>query len=1491
MRADKKSPLKAEKKTMARSHKRGVVGYSKKTALLEDAITQMNAGKYGRSSAALKELLALDPLNMEARRLFATLHLRLGSLIPARQAFESLINEAFERQDYWLAESLLREYLAAGPRCVPFLEKLGAVHQEKGDVLEAVAEYGKAIDILIEDPDTDNPQHASQLYAKIRDLAPASPVAFRLASFFDAQTGELIARPSVVHTEVAAPTSPVPNLEVEDFAGAVAIPEPLGGVMPWEQGIEDFPKVSFVSTAQHSPLPAEPPAASASEVTGIKVDESPTVPPPSVSPSALDQGGTLLDPGVEPIIGSTDLLQVDEPAQTSPAENITTPIPDILHEDSSSSRQSLDVPFSAAAVSFEDASATISEPETVQTITNDPILTQPPAIQESESPSSQFQGTAAAESISAPMPWEHVQESTISIPDHVPDVPPVPAARTEELSTATILVPEPPVVGQDDSHETASLPPSITEVSKNLSDAEEPRVEPPSSLPDAAPASSLPEVSKGGGFSWESVFNSAWKFGDKLSASTLAPVAPQAATAHIEESPTPPASSFEAPAVKTEFVEVARPSRGQSEPESVAPTLSVPAPMPWDHVQETVITIPPAPVDEIVAEIPAQDTIPSPNPVEPVLAALQEPALEQDKSEGVVSPTSAAPQLNSFSIMQPPPAPPSSEPEFRLVGIDPSPSVEVPRSNSMEAQPQPSASAEVSEPPQQIEIEIPTFRMADSRPAIEETSVAVQPIPPPALLKEEAVEPPQQSHEPASFIIAASVPEFTESAPRFRGKTIQPVSIAPPAPVSVSGIEAAQTPSHGDESAPHLKVEVGKLTSLSQPFVEEQLSHGVKTNASVGSLVVARSVEMPVAPEPPMESAQVPPLPTGDPSHWKTGEVAVQPHRPTSKKRKRAGGPTPEPVPTSPPVVERPRVEPAALHQEEAAVAPEEARRAEPVHEKEEWIRTGESIRFVEPQSPGVEKPASQASVQAEGRVAVPASTAAAAVDVLFNSSGRFTKTGTRECVAEPKPRPRFRTKLSRSRIAISVFISSCFSTTRAIVASFLALIVLSAALLALGIGAVGLTWIIMEEPPSPAFQSLTTLPQRTLSDSRKNGYLLLLGFDAPTGQDPMQAGYERKPDRSDADVAAACVDGLKGGPRTGQTNASANVANGWFHGSDPVGQFRSHQDTVRGWTSQGESVLGRYKQWLKLSFEDWGYGQSLSPSCASIMFAHQLYLADGFVQGTDMGVDRLETDMEAWRIALGQAKTLSVKTMALQAINDDIAVAASLLVRPDFDSKILGRVTKMLRPMDQVELSIRWPMQSELVSATKTFEAQLKAERGEDLPLYAAVASALPLPKQRRFNDYAKYYEASYKAAGEGRYGSMPKWSHYIHFPANTVVDYLSNPIENVVGLEPLAPWDLYNGLVVDTDAHLRLASLQAWLRRAPQDADLLARIAKAGQNFYDPYTGLPMLVNLKKGVMYSVGHDGKDQDADPQADVVVTIPVNQAPAVSARPSISKPK
>ena len=95
----------------------------------------------------------------------------------------------------------------------------------------------------------------------------------------------------------------------------------------------------------------------------------------------------------------------------------------------------------------------------------------------------------------------------------------------------------------------------------------------------------------------------------------------------------------------------------------------------------------------------------------------------------------------------------------------------------------------------------------------------------------------------------------------------------------------------------------------------------------------------------------------------------------------------------------------------------------------------------------------------------------------------------------------------------------------------------------------------------------------------------------------------------------------------------------------------------------------------------------------------------------------------------------------------------------------------------------------------------------------------------------------------------------------------------------------------MVETDARLRLASLQAWIRRGTQEGNVLTRLAKAGQAHYDPFTGLPMLVNQQKGVMYSVGQDGKDQDGDPQRDVVATIPTTQSVVLESSRSVTRPR
>ena len=286
----------------------------------------MNAGKYGRASSALKDLLALDPLNAEARRLFATLHLRLGSLMSARTAFESLAREAMERQDYWLAESLLREYLTAGPRCVPFLEMLGHVYEEKGDVMAAVAEYGKAVEVLLEDPDTDHPNRAGELFGRIRSIAPGSPVAFRFAAMFDTVTGQVlqtIPQPAAAKPENEHP-QPAPDAELlADHAAA--------GAMPWEQ-VESPPMETVPAPDPQIPstegsiegMASGAPPAVAESVTEALGQE--TAPAPTITQAGDSSTALELQQHSEPLSSSVETTT--EPIQATAQNEAPTVVED-----------------------------------------------------------------------------------------------------------------------------------------------------------------------------------------------------------------------------------------------------------------------------------------------------------------------------------------------------------------------------------------------------------------------------------------------------------------------------------------------------------------------------------------------------------------------------------------------------------------------------------------------------------------------------------------------------------------------------------------------------------------------------------------------------------------------------------------------------------------------------------------------------------------------------------------------------------------------------------------------------------------------------------------------------------------------------------------------------------------------------------------------------------------------------------------------------------
>ncbi len=1207
MRTDKRAIQRSDKKAPPRVNKRGVVGYSKKSALLEEAITHMNSGKYGRSSALLKELLALDPHNTEARRLFATLHLRLGNLVTARQAFESLANEAIGRQDYWLAESLLREYLAAGPRCVPFLEQLAHVYQEKGDEMAAVGELGKAIEILRDDPDADNPQKPAQLYSKIRELAPASSVAFQLASLFDVQTGELLVRPSVPSSPASEESA---GLREESSAGGQSPPE----VMPWE-------------------------------VT----DES-ELPP--------------LDPMPSPISASVDLLasSVSETPLNSEAPSPTA-------EDESS----LSVLATAGVVPEE-------------------LLPDQPAL---TTAAIEWQSTVAS-SLSSPMPWEEMADSSVQI---IESETPPPSDPLTSLET---------VFGSMRTDEQVDLVPAVPETERALmTEMVEPAAAPPS--PEPADLSS---------------------------------------------------------------------------------------PMPWEQISDAAMQVPTSEPALQSVEPAAQSTMAVPEAL-----SSSSPASEDCALTPSAAPAEVAAELSNATLPPEPPGPQTEEP---------------PLSTSFSWN-----------------------SVFDKAWKLTAGSIELNPT----IATDERAEERNQAEPPEEEALSSAVKASTA---------------------------VERLPSGEDVVLPLAQ---GKVEERSRVVEEEVLRHAPS--------------------EPPSEPAAAP-VPAENSSHWSTGEVAVQVHRPSKKKKRWEKAHEAESDDSLPPQATEPLVDRISEEMKEwRSTSTEPAPVVEdpipaPADLRPDWMQATDAITF--------DKPAAPIAAWSDGQtgelphVEAAYSVAASAVDVLFSPSGVLEDARRHDQSSWSKPRPRLIARVHRIRIAVLLLIGSCFSTTWSL--AFLALMTAVATFLvvAAGAGALGLTWMVMEEPPSPTYQSLTIAPPRIISDPKKNGYLFLLGFDAPAGGDPVQTGYERKAEERDRVAARVCMGGEDAKENRGSTGASEQVTRVWVRRGDVLSQIKGQGGAIRSMAARESTALGRYQQWLGMPFDDWGFGQLLTPNCAHVLMAHRLFLLEGFNQDLATGVDRLETDVQSWRSALGQSKTLTMKMLAVTAVQDDAAVVSGLLSRVDLDAAALARLSKMVRPLDQVELSVRWPMQSQFVWATKAVPSELKEDQSQDRPWHVSVAASMRLPVQRRANAYAEYYDAANKAVAGGRYTNLPKLSSFVRTPAAGLMDYLANPVEHIVGIAPLSSWDPYVLRMTEADAQLRLAGLQAWIRRGPVEGDVLTRLAKAGQAYYDPFTGLPMLVNQRKGIIYSVGRDGKDQEGDPALDVVVAIPtVSSEPKLSAGFSASQ--
>ncbi|MEK6803431.1 MAG: hypothetical protein AABZ34_12305 [Nitrospirota bacterium] len=1613
MRSDKKSPLKSDKKVPPKVQKKGSIGFNKKSALLEDAITQMNAGKYGRASAVLKDLLALDPLNAEGRRLFATLHLRLGSLMSARTAFESLAREAMERQDYWLAESLLREYLTAGPRYVPFLEMLGRVYEDKGDVMAAVAEYGKAVEVLLEDPDTDNPNRASDLFARIRSLAPGSPVAFRFAAMFDTVTGQVLQ---------VTPQPPVVD-SINETTQAPALPETPPGtdsavVMPWEQvetASSDVPRQQEiqVSTVEQSPeviastttsstleavteglLQAKPEELLAVTLPVHSPQESEVQPQSEFSVSAVTSA-------VEPVPAAGEseppVLDVD-PASIDPAEIVSAPVaevslpaidalantgPDLLATPSpSSAPMSWDQveevagiippqPEGPAATPADIASPPSGEVDLTLSVAESPAPSIEVLTQSSGHP------IATAPASPAPMPWDQIEEVAVVIPsppsspesaiadaeslpptqrevstpplaevspfEHEPPAAAAPMPSVEMDLQSPASEPIPPtieVLTQASSHPIAQAPTSpapmpwdqIEEATSPLASHAEAALEPGTVEVEQAIESPVTDQAVEAGQATESVPSSP---PSELTSSGLSWEEILAAVAAMQESPAPAqtlSDSEQKPASDAAVQEqtagalTAPPAPAEEESplfEATVPDISadqagaatsLSAPMPWEQIEVDDVTIPrqepepefgPASAEGAVAVQDSTVTLPA---VSDATEAMVAGEISSAETVGDCPVEPVATVTAEVRILSP--DAPTEAPEDSIrIPVEPYKAVEAPTPDAVPEAERPAESTidRAVEPP---------LRLADSESVVatcseEPRSAPVEPVTefaiavstdvtsmePEQLTVEEPqapvgeavaelpLEPVPPVEQPAEILCAQEV--IVELAPEALAESRVPVatpSLADEKPVAGAEPVAPDAP---------LSPVVLEVTPQSAPEMastdQEQSSPSAAEVREVDTVPISESIVPPVEASlnpvaPPPEAVSLPPGPL--PIVVATEEPVLPPVEPTQAAV----------VSPSPEFVEAP-AESVAPSEEQA---PATAAQAASPPDAGEGLRilwddssskptpsasTGNMLtrwlkKPAEPVPNEVAEANSPATVPDETPAPVPALSveqqepAVVAVERPPDEQEIVAPMPVDATVARPKPsQPVGAGAWTRMGELVASLVGAGVSTTQSLIVMALALVGLTLVLIGGAVGAVALMWLVLEEQPNAAYRTMTSVPQRTLQDSGKNGYVLLLGFGAAASQDPVQAGMDRRVEGADRAYAHTCLTG-EGPSSGGDQGASAETVGKWMKTADPAAQMRADAVGVKGWASRAEVSMGRYRRWLTKPFEDWGYGQSITPTCGLILYAHRLYIAEGFAQDVEAGVARLETDLTAWRTVLGQAKTLPVKMLASAAMNDDIMVMSGLLLRPELDDRFVSRLAKLARPLEQAEQSVRWPMQSQFVLATKTLDEAVSEDRSDARPFYGSIAAALPLPKQRRFNAYAQYYDAAGKAAAEGRYTDLPKQSQFVHAPPYGLGDIVMNPIESLVGVDPLPTWETYAGRVLETDARLRLASLQAWLRRTPPEQDLLTRIAKAGQGVYDPFTGFPMLVNMKKGVLYSVGQDLKDNEAQDRFDLVAPIP-----------------
>ncbi len=431
-----------------------------------------------------------------------------------------------------------------------------------------------------------------------------------------------------------------------------------------------------------------------------------------------------------------------------------------------------------------------------------------------------------------------------------------------------------------------------------------------------------------------------------------------------------------------------------------------------------------------------------------------------------------------------------------------------------------------------------------------------------------------------------------------------------------------------------------------------------------------------------------------------------------------------------------------------------------------------------------------------------------------------------------------------------------------------------------------GLIWSSKGQPPSGTFTRLLEPPQYHLTSPYENGYYYLLGFSADASLDPAKIGHEMWLETI-ASHGTKGFDYSKPGRLELQIDRSLEEILPSWNSENPVSEFRNSSTRFQTLTGRDRVVFARYERLISMPFEDMGFGHQGTPRFVEIFVGHRLYVADGFSRQTALGMQRLKNDMYAWRSILRNATTITTKVMAEIVITDDLRLLSTLLSQPIVNKTVLAMTSNIAPPLTVAESSLRWPLQhqfrlgvhgehrgglttEEQTESLDTHEQWLASAARLPKQAFRQIAHppgrsflGIPLQTRETWEMYATYYDAMIHATEAGQ-SSLPK----LHELAGTA----RQGVETLVIPHSFEPnWDPFHHQLRETDARLRLASLQIVLRRPSAQTTVPNRLAQVGSSYYDPFSGLPMLWSPTQQKIYSVGKDRYDDGGDSSFDISV--------------------